>query len=213
MAAPLRSRAGRARARCVSLSKSYTSDRWGCTTGRFHNDTRSRTSHTCDHTHRHTHIHTHTHTYIYLYRFSWNIPERPNKRTPSGRVSRKKTSDTTELDSSVRTPRCFPQRLHRSWPGGAPACHSDFHREPVAVRCAHRHKCGRFPPLITTSSVMDLSSVMVTTGGSALFFRLVNAGVSQLPMPESASRNAWKWRNISSSAVHSFITAIWAVLW
>ncbi|XP_060928880.1 TLC domain-containing protein 2 [Limanda limanda] len=59
---------------------------------------------------------------------------------------------------------------------------------------------------------MDLGSVLITTGGSAVFFRLVNSGVSTLPMPESAVRNAWKWRNISTSGVHSFITAIWAVL-
>ncbi|XP_062275314.1 TLC domain-containing protein 2-like [Scomber scombrus] len=59
---------------------------------------------------------------------------------------------------------------------------------------------------------MELSSVILTTGGSFGFFRLVNAGVSKLPMPESACRNAWKWRNISTSFVHSFITAIWAVL-
>ncbi|KAM4566062.1 TLC domain-containing protein 2 [Odontesthes bonariensis] len=59
---------------------------------------------------------------------------------------------------------------------------------------------------------MELSSVILTTGGSFAFFRLVNAGVGKLPMPESACRNAWKWRNISTSFVHSFITAIWAVL-
>ncbi|XP_019943958.1 TLC domain-containing protein 2 [Paralichthys olivaceus] len=59
---------------------------------------------------------------------------------------------------------------------------------------------------------MELSSVILTTGGSAVFFRLLNAGVSRLPMPASASRNAWKWRNISTSFVHSLVTAIWAVL-
>lgn len=59
---------------------------------------------------------------------------------------------------------------------------------------------------------MELSSVILTTGGSVAFFRLVNAGVSFLPIPESAHRNAWKWRNIATSFVHSFITAIWAVL-
>ncbi|KAM3616297.1 uncharacterized protein V6R79_015674 [Siganus canaliculatus] len=59
---------------------------------------------------------------------------------------------------------------------------------------------------------MDLSSVILTTGGSVGFFRLVNAGIGKLHMPESANRNAWKWRNISASFVHSFITAIWAVL-
>ncbi|KAF7219008.1 TLC domain-containing protein 2 [Nothobranchius furzeri] len=58
---------------------------------------------------------------------------------------------------------------------------------------------------------MELSSVIATTAGSIGFFRLVNVGVAALPMPESACRNAWKWRNISTSLVHSFITAIWAV--
>ncbi|CAG6003867.1 TLC domain-containing protein 2 [Menidia menidia] len=59
---------------------------------------------------------------------------------------------------------------------------------------------------------METSSVILTTGGSFAFFRLVNAAVRELPMPESACRNAWKWRNISTSFVHSLITAIWAVL-
>ncbi|XP_031716994.1 TLC domain-containing protein 2 [Anarrhichthys ocellatus] len=58
---------------------------------------------------------------------------------------------------------------------------------------------------------MELSSVILTTGSSVGFFRLVNTGFRKLPMPESACRNAWKWRNISTSIVHSFITAIWAV--
>ncbi|KAG7478770.1 TLC domain-containing protein 2 [Solea senegalensis] len=59
---------------------------------------------------------------------------------------------------------------------------------------------------------MDVRSVILTTSCSVGFFRLVNAGVSQLPMPNPARRNAWKWRNISTSFVHSFITAIWGVL-
>lgn len=59
---------------------------------------------------------------------------------------------------------------------------------------------------------MELSSVILTTGGSVAFFRLVNTGVRSLPIPESAQRNAWKWRNIATSFVHSFVTAIWAVL-
>lgn len=60
---------------------------------------------------------------------------------------------------------------------------------------------------------MELSSVVLTTGCSVGFFRLVNYVVSKVPMPESAGRNAWKWRNISASFVHSSITAVWAVLW
>ncbi|XP_029923068.1 TLC domain-containing protein 2 [Myripristis murdjan] len=59
---------------------------------------------------------------------------------------------------------------------------------------------------------MELSSVILTTGGSVGFFKLVNTGFNNLPIPESACRNAWKWRNISTSFVHSVITGIWAVL-
>ncbi|XP_032364616.1 TLC domain-containing protein 2 isoform X2 [Etheostoma spectabile] len=59
---------------------------------------------------------------------------------------------------------------------------------------------------------MELSSVILTTGCSVGFFKLVNVVIKKLPMPESAYRNAWKWRNISTSFMHSFITAIWAVL-
>lgn len=58
---------------------------------------------------------------------------------------------------------------------------------------------------------METSSVILTTGSAVGFFKLVNSGVGKLPIPESACRNAWKWRNISTSCVHSFITAIWAV--
>ncbi|KAJ0063440.1 hypothetical protein NL108_002681 [Boleophthalmus pectinirostris] len=59
---------------------------------------------------------------------------------------------------------------------------------------------------------MELSSVILTTGGSAVLFTLVNHGIGKLPMPESAHRNAWKWRNTATSFVHSFVTAIWSVL-
>ncbi|XP_012732815.2 TLC domain-containing protein 2 [Fundulus heteroclitus] len=59
---------------------------------------------------------------------------------------------------------------------------------------------------------MELSSVIATTGSSVALFRLVNAGIGRLRAPESACRNSWKWRNISTSFVHSFITAVWAVL-
>lgn len=57
-----------------------------------------------------------------------------------------------------------------------------------------------------------MNSVILTAGCSVGFFKLVNNGFSKLPLPESACRNAWKWRNISTSFVHSFITGIWAVL-
>lgn len=59
---------------------------------------------------------------------------------------------------------------------------------------------------------MELSSVLLTTASSTGFFRLVNTAVGRLPVPEAACRNAWKWRNISTSSVHSFITAVWAVM-
>ncbi|CAL8335207.1 unnamed protein product [Boreogadus saida] len=59
---------------------------------------------------------------------------------------------------------------------------------------------------------MELNSVILTTAGSAVFFRLVNNAFGQLPMPESACKNAWRWRNICTSFVHSIITGIWAVL-
>ncbi|CAL8351145.1 unnamed protein product [Lota lota] len=59
---------------------------------------------------------------------------------------------------------------------------------------------------------MELNSVILTTAGSVGFFRLVNNAYGQLPMPESARNNAWRWRNICTSFVHSIITGIWAVL-
>ncbi|XP_004543851.1 TLC domain-containing protein 2 [Maylandia zebra] len=59
---------------------------------------------------------------------------------------------------------------------------------------------------------MELGSVILTIGGSVGFFKFVNSGVGKLPAPESACRNVWKWRNISTSCVHSMITATWAVL-
>ncbi|XP_028856891.1 TLC domain-containing protein 2 [Denticeps clupeoides] len=59
---------------------------------------------------------------------------------------------------------------------------------------------------------MELNSVLLTVGGSACFFKLVNCGFDRLPIPDTACRNTWKWRNISTSLVHSLITGIWAVL-
>ncbi|KAJ8266743.1 hypothetical protein GJAV_G00134200 [Gymnothorax javanicus] len=59
---------------------------------------------------------------------------------------------------------------------------------------------------------MELSSVILTTGCSVGFFKLVSSGLQRFPMPETARRNAWKWRNICTSFLHSFITGIWAVL-
>lgn len=60
---------------------------------------------------------------------------------------------------------------------------------------------------------MELHSVLLTTGASVGFFNLVNRGLGQFYVPETAQRNTWKWRNISTSFVHSLITGIWAVLW
>ncbi|XP_019741410.1 TLC domain-containing protein 2 [Hippocampus comes] len=59
---------------------------------------------------------------------------------------------------------------------------------------------------------MELSSVLLTIGGSYGFFRSFNIGLDRLPVPEAARRNTSKWRNISTSFVHSLVTAIWAVL-
>ncbi|KAK3531709.1 hypothetical protein QTP70_025937 [Hemibagrus guttatus] len=59
---------------------------------------------------------------------------------------------------------------------------------------------------------MELHSVLLTTGASVGFFNLVNRGLGQLYVPETAQRNIWKWRNIATSFVHSLITGIWAVL-
>ncbi|KAJ7995653.1 hypothetical protein DPEC_G00246810 [Dallia pectoralis] len=59
---------------------------------------------------------------------------------------------------------------------------------------------------------MELNSVLLTTSASIGFFKLVNCGFGKLPIPESASRNEWKWRNICTSFAHSMITGIWAVL-
>ncbi|KAJ8367899.1 hypothetical protein SKAU_G00079270 [Synaphobranchus kaupii] len=59
---------------------------------------------------------------------------------------------------------------------------------------------------------MDLNSVILTTSGSVGFFKLVNCGLNKLPAPESARRNVWKWKNISTSLAHSIITGLWAVL-
>ena len=78
-----------------------------------------------------------------------------------------------------------------------------------------RSEGHRPPPTIyhESQSTMELNSVILTIAGSAVFFRLVNNAVGQLPMPESACKNAWRWRNICTSFVHSIITGIWAVLW
>lgn len=59
---------------------------------------------------------------------------------------------------------------------------------------------------------MELNSVILTTGSSVGFFKLVNYGLGKLPIPETARRNAWKWNNISTSFVHSLITGVWSVL-
>lgn len=60
---------------------------------------------------------------------------------------------------------------------------------------------------------MELNSVILAIGSSVGFFKLVNYGIGKLPIPETAQRNAWKWKNISTSFVHSLITGVWSVLW
>ncbi|XP_056613550.1 TLC domain-containing protein 2 [Triplophysa dalaica] len=59
---------------------------------------------------------------------------------------------------------------------------------------------------------MELNSVILTTGASVGFFKFVNYGIGKLPVPETAKRNSWKWKNISTSFVHSLITGVWSVL-
>ncbi|XP_026853574.2 TLC domain-containing protein 2 isoform X1 [Electrophorus electricus] len=59
---------------------------------------------------------------------------------------------------------------------------------------------------------MALDSVILTAGASVGFFRLVNCGVEKLPVPATAQKNIWKWRNISTSFVHSLITGLWSML-
>ncbi|XP_048413195.1 TLC domain-containing protein 2 [Stegostoma tigrinum] len=49
-------------------------------------------------------------------------------------------------------------------------------------------------------------------GLSFVGFGLINRGLGHLPIPESALRNTWKWRNICTSMVHSLVTGIWAIL-
>ncbi|KAG9265197.1 TLC domain-containing protein 2 [Astyanax mexicanus] len=59
---------------------------------------------------------------------------------------------------------------------------------------------------------MELHAVLLTAGASVGFFRAANYGFSKLPVPETAQRNTWKWRNICTSFIHSLITGVWAVL-
>ncbi|XP_050984558.1 TLC domain-containing protein 2 [Labeo rohita] len=59
---------------------------------------------------------------------------------------------------------------------------------------------------------MELNSVILTTGSSVGFFKLVSYGIGKLPIPETAQRNSWKWKNISTSFVHSLLTGVWSVL-
>ncbi|MBN3292825.1 TLCD2 protein, partial [Polypterus senegalus] len=58
---------------------------------------------------------------------------------------------------------------------------------------------------------MDVIFAFIITMLSFVFFGLVNRILDRLPIPGSALRNTWKWKNISTSFVHSCITAIWAV--
>ncbi|XP_072557390.1 TLC domain-containing protein 2 [Paramormyrops kingsleyae] len=60
---------------------------------------------------------------------------------------------------------------------------------------------------------MEPSSVIIPTiGGSALLFKLINSSLDRLPAPGLACRNTWKWRNITTSFVHSLLTGVWAIL-
>ncbi|KAL2094590.1 hypothetical protein ACEWY4_009309 [Coilia grayii] len=55
---------------------------------------------------------------------------------------------------------------------------------------------------------MDIGTVLGSVGA----FKLLNATVTRLPVPHVVLRNAWKWRNISTSLIHSTLTGPWAVL-
>ncbi|MGH0180081.1 UNVERIFIED_CONTAM: hypothetical protein FKN15_003673 [Acipenser sinensis] len=59
---------------------------------------------------------------------------------------------------------------------------------------------------------MESNPGVLIVGASFGLFNIVNKVFDRLPVPESALRNTWKWRNISTSLVHSLITGIWAVL-
>ncbi|XP_043910292.1 TLC domain-containing protein 2 [Protopterus annectens] len=59
---------------------------------------------------------------------------------------------------------------------------------------------------------MDANPAALIVGVSFCFFRLVNRGLAGLPVPESAFRNPWKWRNICTSLVHSLLSGGWALL-
>lgn len=59
---------------------------------------------------------------------------------------------------------------------------------------------------------MDSNPALLIVGGSVAAFALINWAAGLLPMPESALRNTWKWRNICTSLVHSVVTGVWALL-
>lgn len=56
---------------------------------------------------------------------------------------------------------------------------------------------------------MDIGIVLVSAGA----FKLLNAALKCLPVPVVARSNVWKWRNISTSLIHSMLTGVWAVVW
>ncbi|XP_007894819.2 TLC domain-containing protein 2 [Callorhinchus milii] len=60
---------------------------------------------------------------------------------------------------------------------------------------------------------LDWNPALLIVGTSFVGFNLLNRAVEHhLPVPESATRNRWKWRNICTSLAHSVVTGIWAVL-
>lgn len=57
--------------------------------------------------------------------------------------------------------------------------------------------------------LVDIGTVL----GSAGAFKLVNATLGRLPIPHAvAKKDPWRWRNISTSLIHSTLTGAWAVL-
>ncbi|KAM8835567.1 TLC domain-containing protein 2-like isoform 1-T10 [Synchiropus picturatus] len=59
---------------------------------------------------------------------------------------------------------------------------------------------------------MDVTFTLLLVGASAWSFRLINTIVGLLPAPEPARKKSWKWRNISTSLVHSSLTGAWTLL-
>ena len=61
---------------------------------------------------------------------------------------------------------------------------------------------------------MVMTECLLVTGTSTILFSLVNSLTSKI-VPVSASKTnqqRWKWRNVTTSLVHSIVSAFWVVL-